>query len=326
MKKNYIVTGGAGFIGSRLAKRLLELGHQVLVLDDLSTGFKRNIPDGAILKAVDLSDRKKLESVKLSGKVDCIYHLAAQSSGEASFDDPGRDIESNYRATLNLLKLCSKIECDRFIYSSSMSVYGEVPKEVASISEDYNCRPVSYYGINKLASEHLIGIYSKMNDINYTSFRLFSVYGPGQNMLNMKQGIVSIYLSYIMRGQPITVKGSLDRFRDLIYVEDVVDALVASEMAEKTYNGVFNVGTGKKTTVRELLNNILKVYGKNDFNRCVSIKGTTAGDIKGCIADIKKIRKALGWEPTHKLHEGLSSMKKWLDETADLWRAGSAKQ
>ena len=317
--KTYIVTGGAGFIGSRLAKRLVENGHNVYILDDLSTGFERNIPVEATFCKVDISKYRELLEFKLPEKIDVVFHLAGQSSGEASFDDPRRDIDVNYKATYNMLELAAKKGVDRFIYASSMSVYGELEQGDRGISEDHPARPISYYGCNKLASEKLIKVFARRVDIKPTVLRFFSIYGPGQNMRNLKQGIVSIYLSYVIQNKPIVVKGALNRFRDLTYIDDLTDALIRCENCQETFNQVLNVGTGIKTTVEDLLRAILKVFGKEDFDRWVKIERHTPGDVKGFAADVTRLKEALIWEPQHRIEDGLSKMKRWLDETKDWW-------
>lgn len=318
--KTYIVTGGAGFIGSSLTKRLLQRGDRVYVLDNLSTGFERHIPADAIFYHIDITDMDKLLAIEFTQEIDAIFHFAAQPSGEASFDDPLRDIEVNYIATYNVLKLCEELRCFRFIYASSMSVYGDINQDNPIVSESYVCNPISYYGCNKLASEKMINLYSRHSGISFTNFRLFNVYGPGQNMCNMKQGMLSIYLSYIMKDLPIVVKGSLDRFRDFIYIEDVINAVLACEMLPKTFNQTYNLGTGVKTMVYDLLRAILQSYGKDDFDSWVIVEGNTPGDIKGIIADMTKWRMTASWNPEFKLQDGLRNMKKWIDETKEWWK------
>lgn len=317
--KKYIITGGAGFIGSTLAKRLIKMGGKVYILDDLSTGFERNVPKGAIFHKVDIGDDKKLFSLKFPRNIECVYHLAAQSSGEASFEDPLKDIKANYISTYNILRLSKKVNCKRFIYTSSMSVYGKVHNNVSKVSEDYPCNPISYYGINKYASEGMISVYAKENNIQSTIFRLFNVYGPGQNMSNMKQGMVSIYFSYLMNNMPINVKGALNRVRDFIYIDDVIDILVKSENVKMSYGKVFNLGMGKKVSVRRLIETILKAYGKDKFDEWVYVKGSTPGDVQGLEADMKNIKSVFKWSPKYDLSTGISKMKKRIDETAKIW-------
>ena len=317
--KTYIVTGGAGFIGSNIVKRLISQGDKVYVLDDLLTGFEHNLDGKAIFYNVDISDYSKIEALDFGDKIDAVYHIAAQPSGEASFEDPARDIDVNFKATYNVLRLGELKKAKRFLYASSMSVYGEVSETCKNVSEDYECIPESYYGCNKLASEALINVFAKNNDIETTIFRLFNVYGPGQNMFNMKQGMVSIYMAFLLHDKPIHVKGSLDRFRDFIYVDDIVDAFLVSENNEKTYGGIFNLGTGVKATVKELVAAILKAYDKDDLKKWVYVEGTTRGDTKGCVSDMSKIKETIDWSPRFDIEKGIAEMKKWLDQTRDIW-------
>lgn len=320
MKRTYLVTGGAGFIGSHLSKRLIDRGNRVYILDDLSTGLLRNIPKGAIFYKTDISKAKDLFKINIPEKISCIFHLAAQSSGEASFDNPERDINVNYKASYNMLSFAALKKCPRFIFSSSMSVYGDVSETQRVVAENYPCKPVSFYGCNKLASEILINMFSRNTGLKYTIFRLFNVYGPGQNMNNMKQGMVSIYLAYLINNLPIQVKGSLSRYRDFIYIDDVIKAFIDSEYCKNTYNNVYNIGTSRRITVKELLRFILDIYGKDDFKKWVIVKGSTAGDILGCVADNRKLRNAIGWKPKYTLKQGVARMKEWLDENAALER------
>lgn len=315
-----VITGGAGFIGSRLAQRLIERGDIVYVLDDLSTGYERNVPEKAVFHKVNVSDMEKLKALDLPGEVDTVYHFAGQSSGEASFDDPSGDIDRNYRATYNMLVASDLMKAKRFIYSSSMSVYGDVDSSGPAVSEDHECNPASYYGCNKLASEKLINVFSKHSQIKPTVFRFFNVYGPGQNMMNMKQGMLSIYMSYLMRNVPVTVKGSLDRFRDFIYIEDLLDAVVNCEESGKTFYRIFNLGTGKGTSVLELLKVLLSVFGKDNFDEWVVVEGNTPGDVKGLVADMEKLRTSINWFPRYGISEGMTEMKKWIDGTVNLWK------
>ena len=321
MKHTVLVTGGAGFIGSQLAKRMVEEGHRVVIIDDLSTGFEHNIPLQTLFIRADISDRAKMANLNLPKPIDVVFHLAAQPSGEASFDDPMRDIEINYRGTLNVLDLAKRARAKRFIYTSSMSVYGDVDSSVSAVGEGHLCKPVSYYGCNKLASEKLTSIFVRHTDIRPTIFRLFNVYGPGQNMQNMKQGMVSIYFAYLLNGKRVQVKGSLDRFRDFIFVDDVVDALSRSVDSMSTYDQIFNVGTGIKTTVKDLLKALLQAYGFENFEQWVLLKGSTSGDIEGCVANIDKLREAIQWEPKYDVETGIVRMKQWVDNVIESLRS-----
>jgi UDP-glucose 4-epimerase len=305
MGDTYLVTGGAGFIGSHTAKRLLEQGHRVVVADNLLTGDRENVPDRAEFVLIDLADAD--EYARLNDvRPRAVIHLAGQSSGEISHESPTNDLAINTRATILVGNWARKQGCGRIIFSSSVSVYGDgrVPGE--AMSEDDPPFPKSFYGCSKLASEYYLKVFQSSYGINCTSFRLFNVYGPGQNMRNMKQGMVSIYLSFVLNHDSLLVKGSMDRYRDLVYVSDVVDILVGSIDDEHSFGGVFNVGTGRKTTVRELVDLILETTGKLDFP--VEQGEGTPGDSFGSVADISYVTKKLGWEPRVSLRKGLKAM------------------
>lgn len=309
MEKNtIIVTGGAGFIGSHIAKRLLKTGYEVIVIDNLHTGDVNNIPPGAEFIEGNISQKKILSGVH--GKnVYAVLHLAAQSSGEVSNEKPDLDLNVNTLSTLRLLQWCKSNSVPRFIYASSMAVYGNVIKN--PVSETLSCNPLSFYGISKLSSEHYIRHFAQ-EGLATTCFRMFSVYGPGQNMTNMKQGMVSIFLAYLLRGEEIWVKGSGDRFRDFIYIDDVVDVWCSSLENEATYGKIYNLATGKKTTVAELVDKEIELFGHNSLTYPVKFEGSTPADQFGLFADISAIKQDLGWKPEVPLNEGLKKMIAWV--------------
>ena len=301
------MTGGAGFIGSCLTKRLVQNGNKVTIIDNLSTGFESNIPNNVDFINGDCQDEKIYEG--LNKKFDAIYHLAGQSSGEISFDDPIYDLQTNTQSTLLLLKYSLDTGCNRFLYASSMSVYGDHPD--FPIEENMICKPKSFYGVGKVASEYYMNIYQKLGIIT-TSLRMFNVYGPGQNMDNLRQGMVSIFLAMAMNKKHIVVKGSTDRFRDFIYIDDIIDALIISENNPNAFNKVFNLATGIKTTVDTLLNNLKELL---PYDVSIEIKGNTPGDQFGIYGDIEEIKKALDWNPKYSLELGLKEMIKVLLES-----------
>jgi len=306
--KNILVTGGAGFIGSCLASRLIDEGYNVVVVDNLSTGFESNIPKQAEFLKLDISKEdftNKLPRIRF----DYIFHLAAQSSGEISFEDPSYDVKTNVMGTLLLLNWAIEKRVKRFVYTSSMSIYGD--NQDLPVKETASPRPLSFYGVGKLASEKHIDIFIKKG-LPVTSLRLFNVYGPGQNMENLKQGMVSIYMAYIAKGEPILVKGSRDRFRDFIYIDDVVDAFIRTAFSEKAANKIFNVGTGKQTFVWQLLDEIIKAFGYKVGDYPIKFEGNTPGDQIGIYADISEIKRCLSWEPKVRLPDGIIRMVEWI--------------
>ena len=302
--KNYLVTGAAGFIGSEIARRLLGKKHEVWTIDNLSTGFKENIPEGVVFVEGGCQSSESIRQLK-GKKFDAILHIAGQSSGEISFDDPVYDLRTNTEATLRLINYGIETGCKRFIYASSMSVYGNV--EDKPISEKHATEPLSFYGVGKLASENYMRIYQS-KELKPTALRFFNVYGPGQNMANLRQGMVSIFLAQLLREDKIIVKGSLDRFRDVIFIDDVVDFTIDVIENEKTYGGVYNVGTGIKTTVRELLEKIMKI---SEIYKESVIEQGTPGDQKGIYADMSLTESDLSFKHKYDINKGLSKMIGW---------------
>jgi UDP-glucose 4-epimerase len=278
---NYLVTGGAGFVGSKIADKLIQEGNQVVIIDNLSTGYLENVNPRATFIKGDCSN--SITVTKMGEQYfDAIFHIAGQSSGEVSFEDPVYDINSNTVSTLLLLQYARKTGCKRFIYASTMSVYGDVKGGI--VSENTQVNPKSFYAVGKLASEQYMRIYQQTYGITYTALRYFNIYGPGQNLDNLKQGMISIYLKYLISNKfdKIMIKGSPNRFRDFIYIDDVVAITLKCLDSEATYNKSINIGTGKKTTVKEVIR-LLKE--KSGIFKEVEFLPGTPGDQFGIIAD-----------------------------------------
>lgn len=305
MMKNYLVTGAAGFIGAALAKRLVDNGNDVVTIDNLSTGFEENIPESVEFYKGNCQDYdiiKQLEKYSF----DTIFHIAGQSSGEISFDDPVYDLQTNAQSTLLLLNLALKTGCKKFIFASTMSVYGDQPDE--PISENYSTFPKSFYAVGKLASENYLRIYNENYKLQTTSLRLFNVYGPGQNMKNLRQGMVSIFLAQVLENKQINVKGSPERFRDQVYIDDVTDAFLAvNNRIDKNYLNL-NVCTGKKTYVKEVVEIIQKNF---PFDISVNYVGSTPGDQFGIYGDPSKVQNDLNWKAKISFYEGMKRMISW---------------
>jgi UDP-glucose 4-epimerase len=304
--KTYLITGIAGFIGSAIARRLIKDGYKVVGIDNFLTGLKENIPSEVEFIELDISKAEELKALD-KFKFDAVLHLAAQTSGEISFDDPPKDLMINSLGTLNLLQYCKdRGDINRFLYASSVTVCGDSDVNPIPITQRTN--PKSYYGITKLAAENYVTVFSKYLDT--TVLRMYNVYGPGQNMENTKQGMVSIYLYYFMKDKPILVKGSGDRFRDFIYIDDVVSAWTKAIDNKETYGKKYNLGSGDKTTVEGLLKVIAEKWGNPDYP--IEYAEGTPGDAFGSQADIEETKKDLDWKPEMGIEEGIEKTVEWV--------------
>lgn len=300
--KKILITGVAGFIGSRIALRFLDQGYSVIGVDDLSNGRIDNVPKeiSEFIKG-NLADKSTINL--LPTNCEKILHLAGQSSGEISFDDPIADLNKNAASTLNLIRYGVENNVERLVYASSMSVYGAVNDE--PIEESHVCKPSSCYGVSKLASEGYLKVFSKK--LPFVSLRMFNVYGPGQDLSNLRQGMVSIYLAQALTTGRIEVKGSTERFRDFIYIDDVVEAWFKASTNPSAIGKTLNIGTGIRTTVGDLLKQICELIpGSNYF-----IDGFTPGDQNGIFAKTKNTRECLNINSFIPLNVGLKKFVDW---------------
>lgn len=298
-----LVTGGAGFIGSTVSIQLLKDGNTVCIIDNLSTGYRENVPEGAIFIEGNCEDEAVIE--KLNAQYfDAIFHIAGQSSGEVSYDNPVLDMQANVQSTLVLLKYAVQTGCKTFIYASSMSVYGDARK--LPVSESDPTMPKSFYAVGKLASEHYLRIYQTFG-IKTVALRLFNVYGVGQNMDNLRQGMASIYLAQALQHNKIVVKGSTDRFRDFVYISDVVRAFVES-LKTDIPSGIYNVCYGDKTHVSDILNLITEQLNNGTQTEIID---STPGDQFGIYGDYKKFEKTFGFKNEISFKNGMIEMIDW---------------
>ena len=298
-----VVTGGAGFIGSHLSKKLLSHGWEVTIYDNLSSGNKSNVPDGAKFIWADLTDESCL-SLMPKNKVDIFYHLASHVGQELSFERPLYDLKANANSTIILLNWCLKNNVKQFIFASTMNLYGSPDNEL--VNESTIANPPSPYAVGKLASEYLCKIYNDFG-LNTTCLRLFNVYGPGQDFSNMKQGMASIFMSYVARNEKLIVRGSKDRFRDFIFVDDVVDAFIVVQNS-KAFANTYNVSTGVKTFVWQIIEEILAAFGHTNNNYPTEYAEGTPKDQFGIYGDSNKLNFDFGWKPKVDLKEGIRLM------------------
>ena len=293
--KTVVVTGVAGFIGSRVAARMVAEGFLVIGVDDLSSGKQSNVPSSIDFIQGNLADTQTIS--KLPKSAEFVLHLAGQSSGEMSFDDPVADLGKNTISTLHLIKYGIGANISKLVYASSMSVYGNVPD--APIGEDEHVAPLSCYGVGKLAAENYLNVFRKQ--LSSVSLRMFNVYGPGQDMTNLRQGMVSIYLAQALTSKNIVVKGSLERFRDFIYIDDVVESWFRATTLVGVLGGTVNIGTGVRTTVAQVLDAVKShVPGTT-----VEVADPTPGDQNGIFADTTRMRALLGMSEFVELADGV---------------------
>jgi len=302
-----VVTGGLGFIGSRIGTRLLSEGHRVTVCDNLTTSVGRTLP-GADLLQVDLRDSAAVAGLTLS-ETDCLMHLAGPSSGMSSAKDPVGTIADGYRLTYNALELAVRAGVKRVIHASSMNVYGNVRPEQNPVREDLPCAPISHYAIGKFANERLVEVFCKERGISFVNLRMFNVYGPGQNLARTDQGLVSIFTAMLMKSPKAVSRGSLDRFRDLVHIDDVVKTWLLCA-SRKEAMGTFNVGSGQSLTIKELISTIADELGIGDKLEIEAAAGTP-GDLFGICADVSALRTAIGFSPTIRPSEGVRQFVRW---------------
>ncbi len=302
---DYLVTGAAGFIGAAVARALLKAGHRVVGVDNLSTGFEENVPSGTEFYRSDCQDASLYSDTLPKLPYAAIFHIAGQSSGAISFDDPVYDLRTNAESTLHLLKFALAHGCGRFVYASTMSVYGVKPDE--PVREDAPCSPQSFYGVGKLASEHYLRLYEQYG-IRSTALRLFNVYGPGQNMGNLRQGMVSIFLAMLANSGHVHVQGSPERYRDFVHISDVVRAFLLCLEAPASAGKAINIAGGSRVTVGRLVE---LLRGLHKQPSTVEYSGNTPGDIHGIRADLGLAASALGYKPQISLENGLKDMYDW---------------
>ncbi len=306
--KRVLITGVAGFIGSHLAKRFIHEGYKVFGIDNLSNGKIENVPPEVEFLNIDLSVNSEIEKIPL--KCDIIAHLAGQSSGEISYHEPIIDLNKNTISTLNLIKYGIENKVEKILYASSMSVYGDIKSNNEGVLESQYLLPKSCYGLSKLSSEKYLRIYE--NKIPFVSLRMFNVYGPGQDLNNLKQGMVSIYLAQAIKSSKIIIKGSLSRFRDFIFIDDVVEAWFRAAVFSEVINQEINIGTGIKTTVNDLTKKIFQLTNVFDYE----IHNETPCDQLGIYANISKIRTILKIDEFVSLDDGLKIFYDWAKKNS----------
>jgi UDP-glucose 4-epimerase len=313
-----LVTGGAGFIGSHLCEGLLGGGADVTALDDLSSGFRDNLPAEVELVVADVADAEGVNACFARTRFDAVLHTAGQASIATSFATPERDLRANVVGTLNVLAACLATGVPRLVHASSMTVYGE-PGTVPT-PEDALCRPVSYYGVTKYAAERYALVTGARSDVDLavTALRMFNVYGERQSLTNPYQGVLAIFVGHVLRGEPITIHSDGRQTRDFVYVGDVVDAWLRVLDEPATRDRALNVGSGRETSIAELARAVVAACGEDPDAWEIRPAPAQQGDQRRAAARTDALAEVTGWQPATSLADGLRRTIRWARAEAAI--------
>lgn len=301
--ENILITGGAGFIGSHLARKLLNRAARVTVYDNLSVGRKENVPSGANLIIGDLMDYARVASAV--AEADAVCHLAARVSIRASMDGFHEDAQTNLLGTLNVVRALSGSRVRKLVFASSMAVYAD-SESAQPIPENYPTEPASFYGISKLAGEKYVSLAGQSLGVHTAILRYFNTYGPGQ-AFTPYVGVITIFINRLLAGEAPVIFGDGQQHRDFIAVQDVVQGTIAALEWEGT-SGVFNLGTGQATSVNQIAELLIRRLAPQVRPKHAP---KHPGELKNSIADIRQARELLGFEPTVRLPEVLDEIIEW---------------
>lgn len=291
-----LVTGGAGFIGSHLVDRLLEAGHEVVVIDDLSTGRQQNLNPKAQFTKADIADYDAI-APQFAG-VEAVFHLAARARIQPSIQHPLQSNASNITGTLNVLWAAKNAGVKKVIYSASSSAYGDQP--TLPLKESMAPKPKSPYALQKWVGERYCALFDELYELSTVSLRYFNVYGLRQLVDGPYATVIGIFLDQVAEGKPMTIVGDGEQRRDFTYVSDVVEANLLAWQKDVRSGEVINIGTGKNYSVNELAG----LIGGPTINL-----PPRPGETKVTLAQVTKAKKLLGWEPKITLEEGVAELK-----------------
>lgn len=310
-----LVTGGAGFIGSHIVDAYLAAGHQVAVVDDLSTGSRQNVPAGATFHECDIRSTE-LEAVFAQEKPEAVNHQAARANVRESFDEPLLYADVNVMGSVNLLECCRRHGVGKVIYASTGGAcYGEPIR--LPVDESHPVNPLDPYGASKHHVEHYLEIYSRSFGVRYTTLRYPNVYGPRQNP-HGEAGVVAIFTQHMLDGEPLTINGSGEQERDFVHVHDVAAASVLS--LDKGHDRILNIGSCKGTSVNEIFSILRELTGYQLPEHHGPAKH---GEVSRTYLDAELARREIGWAPRLSLREGLESTVNAFRSAAEGVRAAS---
>jgi UDP-glucose 4-epimerase len=298
---NFLVTGAAGFLGSALANRLAREGHQVRGYDDLSAGDPSRLSADVLFTRGDVTDRPKLWT--LLQEIDCVYHLAAKVSVPESILYPREYNIINVGGTVSVMEAMRDVGVRRVILISSGAIYGDQGQQ--PLVEDAPPNPGSPYAVSKLAAEHYVHTIGALWGIETVALRVFNAYGPGQPLAAVHPPVIPHFLRQVSHGGSMVIHGKGEQTRDFVYLDDVVEAMVAAASAPTINRSVINIGSGTETSIQSLGQAVLEVAGiKSEW---IYREDQDAGPSRMC-ADIRLARETLGYRPRFSLQEGLERM------------------
>lgn len=295
-----VITGGAGFIGSHIVDKYVEQGHDVVILDNLSTGRKENINPKATFFKIDIREKKEVDKVFQQFKPEILNHHAAQLDVRKSVANPTYDAQVNIVGLLNLLEAGRRNNLKKVVFASSGGVvYGDA-KKIPTPEGYHPLQPLSPYGVSKLASEHYLYYYYKAYNISYLALRYANVYGPRQDPYG-EAGVVAIFTQKLLKGQNTIINGDGNQTRDYVFVSDVVDANILATQSE--YIGSLNVGTGTETSVNDIFKLLVFLTNSKASEKYGPSK---IGEQQRSVLDITTTKKLLGWAPKYTLSQGMN--------------------
>jgi UDP-glucose 4-epimerase len=312
MKKTVLITGGAGFIGSHLAEKLVALKYKVIVIDNLYSGKKANlikIKNKINFYKIDIRNNLKLEKI-FKKKIDVVIHLAALADIVPSIQNPKNYYETNVTGTFNLLMLAKKYNIKKFIYSASSSCYG-ITKSIPT-SENVKIDTRYPYALTKRLGEELILHWGNVFKLNYTSLRFFNVYGPRSRTSGAYGAMFGVFLAQKLSGKPFTIVANGKQKRDFTYVYDIVDSIVATMIKKKSKNQIFNVGSGNPVSVNYIA---AKLKGRKVYIP------KRPGEPDITCANVSKIKKFLNWKPKYSIDQGIELLLQDINywKKAPVW-------
>jgi UDP-glucose 4-epimerase len=304
----YLITGGAGFIGSNLARELLSLGEEVVVLDDFSTGKQENVEDIEARANVLRGDICDMETVREAMEgIDYVFHHAAVVSVPRSVDDPVRTNEVNVDGTLNCLLAARDARVKRLVFAASSSAYGDNPD--LPKHEEMTPRPLSPYGVSKLVGEMYCRVFYEVYGLPTVSLRYFNIFGPYQDPHSQYAAVVPIFITRLLKGESPVVYGDGEQSRDFTYIDNAVQANLLAVKSDKADGKAINVACGAKYTLNTLADNLKRLIG-TDIDPTYT--EPRAGDIKHSLGDISRASSLLGYKPGVSFEVGLERTVAWF--------------